>query len=92
MGSYHTSLSVFSHSLGSQIPPTIGSTFEAGTATTLFKGPYFYGVLERMYDVPLDGRRFLMITESEADQPTLAARLIVVPRWVEELTRLAPMH
>ena len=62
-----------------RVPLTIGSTFEPGPPTRLFEGPYFYNVLERMYDVSPDGRRFLMIKEhrpSDASAPS--ARLIVV--------------
>ena len=43
-------------------------------------------------DVSPDGRRFLMIKASEADQTTVSARIIVVPRWIEELKRLVPVN
>jgi eukaryotic-like serine/threonine-protein kinase len=74
-----------------RVPLTIGSTFESGTPTKLFEGPYFYNVLERMYDVSPDDRRFLMIRESrQSNGPVPTARLIVVRDWFAELNRRAP--
>jgi eukaryotic-like serine/threonine-protein kinase len=62
-----------------RVPVTIGSTFEVGTASKLFGGPYFYNVLERMYDVSPDGQRFLMIKEiSPAAGRASPARIIVL--------------
>jgi serine/threonine-protein kinase len=61
---------------------TIGATLDPGTPSRLFDGPYFYNVLERMFDVSPDGRRFLMIKESKAG-PTPSARFVVVQDWVE---------
>jgi hypothetical protein len=74
-----------------RVPVTTVPTFQAGTPSQLFDGPYIYGALERTYDVSPDGRRFLMIKES--DRPVEAgasARLILVPHWFEELKRLVP--
>jgi eukaryotic-like serine/threonine-protein kinase len=75
-----------------------GSTSKAGTPTRLFEatsyvlaqsdigaGPY------RTYDVSLDGRRFLMIKNSEAAvQPATAPRIVVVQNWFEELKSKVP--
>jgi eukaryotic-like serine/threonine-protein kinase len=73
-----------------RVPLTIGSTFGSGTPTRLFDGPYFYNVLERMYDVSADGSRFLMIKErGPSDQPAGSARLIVV-RGLTALNRRVP--
>jgi serine/threonine-protein kinase len=61
-----------------QVPVTIAaSSFTAGSPRRLFAGPYFHGILERMYDVSLDGRRFLMIKEGRNGTPF--PRLIVMP-------------
>jgi hypothetical protein len=68
---------------------TIGSAFEAGTPTKLFDGPYFYNLIERMYDVSPDGR-FLMIKESRpSNQPAPSPRLIVL-RTLAALRRRVP--
>ena len=53
----------------------------------LFEGKY-YTSADRNYDVSSDGRRFLMVKESD-DQPS-ASQLIVVHNWFEELNRLVP--
>lgn len=53
----------------------------------LFEGKYSTDS-RRNYDVSGDGRRFLMVKESE-DQPA-ATQLIVVLNWFEELKRLVP--
>jgi Tol biopolymer transport system component len=75
-----------------RVPRTMGSTFEAGTPSKLFDGPYIYGSLERAYDVSPDGRRFLMIRESGAVvDPAPSARLIVIQHWLEELRRRVPV-
>jgi eukaryotic-like serine/threonine-protein kinase len=62
-------------------------TFSAGTATSLFSGPYYSVQAGRSYDVATDGR-FLMI-KNNAPQ-ALAPQLVVVINWVEELKRLVP--
>jgi hypothetical protein len=44
-----------------------------------------------MYDVSLDGRRFLMIKESRtSDEPAASARIIFVQNWFEELKARVP--
>jgi eukaryotic-like serine/threonine-protein kinase len=69
-----------------RVPLTPGTTFEAGAPSRLFDGPYFFGALERMYDVSPDGRRFLMIKESRpTDEPAPSARFIVVRNWLAGL-------
>lgn len=70
---------------------TLGAKIESGTPTKLFEGPYFYNVIERMYDVSPDGRRFLMIKERRpSEDPAPSPRLIVVQNWVAELNRRVP--
>jgi Tol biopolymer transport system component len=70
---------------------TLGSKIESGAPTKLFEGPYFYNVLERMYDVSPDGRRFLMIKERRpSEEPAPSARFIVVQNWFAELNRRVP--
>ena len=75
-----------------RVPVTPGTTWTAGTPTKLMEGLYFRGAGvndSRMYDVSLDGKRFLMIKQ---DVPTTqpAPRIVVVQHWVEELKRLVP--
>ena len=43
---------------------------------------------QRNYDVTRDGRRFLMIKESE--QVTAATHINIILNWQEELKRLVP--
>jgi Tol biopolymer transport system component len=74
-----------------RIPITTVPTFQAGPPSKLFDGPYFYGALERTYDVSPDGRRFLMIKESGGRVESAAsARLVLLPHWFEELKRRLP--
>jgi serine/threonine-protein kinase len=73
-----------------RLPLTTGSTFEYGTPSKLFDGPYFFNLIERMYDVSPDGSRFLMIKEQRpSDQPAPSARLIIV-RTFAALRRRVP--
>jgi serine/threonine-protein kinase len=73
-----------------------GSTWVTGNPAKLFTGRYFYGpgvgLDGRTYDVSPDGRRFLMIKDSDtADQQAAAPpNLVVVQHWAEELKRLVP--
>jgi hypothetical protein len=66
---------------------TSGSTVHASTPVRLLAGPYLISGPSRNYDVSADGRRFVMIKESQAAQPSL----ILVQHWDEELKRLAPV-
>ena len=76
-----------------RVPITTVPLFQAGPPSKLFDGPYFYGALERTYDVSRDGRRFLMIKESGGRIESAASpRLILVPHWFEELKRLLPSN
>lgn len=70
---------------------TTGSTFEHGPPSKLFDGPYFFNVIERMYDVSADDSRFLMIKEDRpSDQPAPSARLIVVRKFAMLQPRRGP--
>ena len=44
----------------------------------------------RQYDVSVDGRRFLMLKESDSQKDV--PNLIVVQNWFEELKRLVPTN
>ena len=74
------------------VPVKRGATWTAGTPTKLIETVYFRGGGgndSRMYDVSLDGKRFLMIKQDvSADQS--GARIVVVQHWLEELKRLVP--
>ncbi len=63
-------------------------TFTHGTPQLLFEGEYLSIGTRAAYDVTPDGRRFLMIKESE-DVLTVT-QLNVVLNWFEELKRLVP--
>ena len=73
-----------------------GSTWVTGIPAKLFTGRYFLGVgggLDgRTYDVSPDGRRFLMIKATGAEEQQTAAprNLVVIQHWTEELKRLVP--
>ena len=77
-----------------RVPLTRGSRFEAGTPQKLIDGPYVFRLfglgLGRMYDVSLDGQRFLMVKESSRPERPLSPRMILVQNWFEELKRLVP--
>jgi hypothetical protein len=78
-----------------RVPVKLGSRFEAGTPEKLFDGPYLFhppggGPVGRMYDVSLNGQRFLMIKESSAAAEPPSPRIILVQNWFEELKRLVP--
>jgi eukaryotic-like serine/threonine-protein kinase len=68
--------------------------FQAGRPQLLWEGDYMFGpssgcglkgTTTTSYDVSPDGRRFLMIRET--DQKMYATKIVVVLNWVEELKR-----
>jgi serine/threonine-protein kinase len=71
-----------------------GATWHAGAPTKLLEGRYYTSgggrTGGRMYDVSLDGQRFLMIKAPGADASAASPALIVVQHWDEELKRLVP--
>jgi serine/threonine-protein kinase len=75
------------------VPVVPGSAFTPGPPVKLLDAPYVLGPQgPRMYDVSLDGRRFLMIKESPAAQSAPSARLVLVQNWTYALKRLAPTN
>ena len=70
------------------VATTIQPTFQAAKPVVLFEKPYYDVDALRDYDVASDGRRFLMLKESE--QVADAIRMNVVLNWFEELKRLVP--
>jgi len=77
------------------VPVKTGSSFDAGTPRKLFDAPYLVrrpgGPLGRMYDVSLNGQRFLMLKEiTTADERPPLPRIILVQNWFEKLKRLVP--
>ncbi len=44
-----------------------------------------------MYDVSLDGQRFLMIRPTDIDRETTTLQINVVLNWFEELTARVPV-
>jgi eukaryotic-like serine/threonine-protein kinase len=73
-----------------------GPIWKAAAPTKLFAGTSYAlspatGGMPRTYDVAPDGRRFLMIKNSEASTRTSTPpRIIVVQNWVEELKQRVP--
>ena len=68
--------------------------FKAGKPRVLFEGrfasPVSPSLTGRNYDVTPDGRRFVMIKESE--QESASVQINVVLNWFEELKRLVPTN
>jgi serine/threonine-protein kinase len=77
-----------------RVPVTLASTLALGIPEKLFATASFAlrgGGLGRMYDVSLDGQRFLVIKESTAaDQSPPSARIVLVQNWFEELKARVP--
>jgi serine/threonine-protein kinase len=71
-----------------KVPVETEGGFSLGRAQSLFKDVYVPRSSSRNYDIHPDGKRFLMIKESEEGLPM--TELIVVENWFEELKRLAP--
>jgi hypothetical protein len=73
--------------------------FAASSPSRILDTRYFSGfggsgqaVAGRTYDVSLDGKRFLMIKDNGAGDPTAAGTsMIVVLNWGEELLARVPM-
>ncbi len=66
----------------------IQPAFRASKPEVLFEKPHYVLPLLRNYDVTSDGRRFLMLKESE--QVAAATHINVVLNWFEELKRRVP--
>ena len=66
-----------------------GELFSVGAITELFEGNYVVDEFSGtpVYDVSLDGQRFLMAVDVEPPEVT---SLILVQNWFEELKRLVP--
>ena len=63
--------------------------FSAGRPKLLFEGLYLPSAGNlAAYDVSQDGQRFLMVEESQQEQPP--TQINVVLNWFEELERLVP--
>ncbi|NOT28130.1 MAG: hypothetical protein HOP16_18770 [Acidobacteria bacterium] len=71
-----------------------GASWVATTPTLIVKEGYFTNPSSttsgRMYDISSDGRRFLMIKNSDANPPGAARQIIVVQHFDQELKRLVP--
>jgi eukaryotic-like serine/threonine-protein kinase len=65
--------------------------FRAALPELVFEGAYAAPRTSRLvYDVSLDGRRFLMLKDT-ADEPSASRpQIVVVQNWTEELKRLVP--
>jgi hypothetical protein len=71
------------------VPVESGPVPRIGTPAPLFGGQYYIaptGSPRRQYDVTADGQRMLMLTAAQAG--TGRARVVVVERWFDEVTRL----
>lgn len=77
------------------VPVITGTAFKAGKPQRLWAEGYFQGLSSSCgwkgtsrtsYDVSIDGQRFLMI--KDADAQLYATKIAVVVNWVEELRRI----
>jgi Tol biopolymer transport system component len=59
-----------------------GATFSASKARPLFAARYFTPPLGRAFDVTEDGRRFVMIKDSQANR-----QFVFVEHWLDEVVR-----
>jgi serine/threonine-protein kinase len=72
------------------VPVQTNPSFTAGSAEILFEKTYYeIEGAGRFYDISPDGRRFLMIKESEADT-SAPMSMTVVLNWFEELKARVP--
>ena len=82
-----------SNTLTSVLVSTSGPTFSAGKPATVFDTKYVESNPSRHYDVSADGQRFLMIKDSAAGDPNVAAAsMVVVLNWFEELKHRVPTN
>jgi hypothetical protein len=66
-----------------------GAAFTAASPRLLFEGRYGATAIIRPYDVSRDGQRFLMVKQSER-APIVAAHMILVQNWFDELRQKVP--
>jgi hypothetical protein len=65
-----------------------GATFTYGKPQALFDfDPAYFGSWFRTFDVSADGKRFLMIKNSQTAGPTERPSLTIVTHWLDELKR-----
>jgi serine/threonine protein kinase len=71
-------------------------TFKAGKPALLFQGAYFSGIAGKghIWDLSPDGKRFLMMKESEAATSTSSGpqKINIILNWTEELKQRVPVN
>jgi serine/threonine-protein kinase len=74
------------------VPVTLKPTFTSGRPRPLFPfaGVYRMSGTATAYDIHPDGKRFIMVSESEKATTQPRQQVNVVVNWFEELKRLAP--
>jgi eukaryotic-like serine/threonine-protein kinase len=74
------------------VPVTLKPTFTSGRPRPLFRfaGVYRMSGTATAYDIHPDGKRFIMVSESEKATTQPRQQVNVVVNWFEELKRLAP--
>jgi hypothetical protein len=70
--------------MGVQVAP--GQAFSASQPKPLVNSPVFRALVGRSYDLSPDGKRFLIVESTVADE-NAAASIAVVLNWAEELKR-----
>jgi serine/threonine protein kinase/Tol biopolymer transport system component len=77
------------------VPVTLSATLAVGRPEPVFRfaGTYRMSNTATAYDIHPDGKRFIMVSESD-DQGAASPphQVQVVINWLEELPRLVPMH
>ncbi len=80
------------------VPVDPASFFKPGQAKVLFRGAYFSpetgSAKSPMWDISPDGKRFLMIKETEFSASTAGSprKINIVVNWFEELKQRVPVH
>ena len=73
------------------VPVQTGPSLSFGNPEVVIEQTYSIDHIGRHYDISPDGKRFLMIKQSDPDDETARAQLILVQNWLEELKRLVPV-
>ena len=74
-------------------PITSNPTFQHGNPEVVFEGRYEFTDFARVFDLSLDGTRFLVrkLADAQTDDSVAPQDIVLVQNWFEELTRLVPV-
>ena len=75
-----------------RVPVDAGNDFDAGSPELLFEGTYEPLNTGRHYDVSPDGRRFLILTETEVEDSQSNPSIVFVDNWFDDLEARVPVR